>query len=60
MKFLNGETVIVKATGVEGVIHHGMKFPNESWKYAVDFENGDRLLYLEGELVFTDKEEDHA
>lgn len=60
MKFLNGETVIVKATGVEGVVHHGMQFPNEPWKYVVDFPGGNQAMFTEDELVFTDKDEDHA
>jgi hypothetical protein len=50
MKFLMGEVVVVRATGVKGTVHHTMQFPGQPWKAVVDLPGGDQGTFTEEEL----------
>lgn len=50
MRFLMGEKVVVKATGVVGQVHHTMQFPGQPWTCVVDLPDGSQGTFTEDEL----------
>jgi hypothetical protein len=52
LSFLNGEEVVVIATGVKGTVHHAERFTDQEWRYVVAFPGGSQKGYTAAELRY--------